>query len=839
MFERRLKILLVLLVLATLVLFGRSFTLQVVHGSDYALAERKLSVRPPELSATTRGRILDRTGRAVLAVDTACTDACVDYRAIPDQPDAKWVDQQATGRLRARYGADWRRQFPKTERDQKLADAVDGVRHDVEEMWRTLARLYRPADAAAAADAVADPVGALGEVRRSIVHEVETRRRVVWTASYRRGRERAAAGSSWSRWLGLSSAPVDPGTTDGSGAAAIGPDIDAFQIKIDDERQPHVVLHALDAEATAFLGKQLEHCPGLSLRPSTHRSYPLGDVFCHGIGRVATPTVDELRRTEGGDPRTRYELADAVGRDGVEAMCEPLLRGVRGRVDREAGSAPDDPAGVLNRQPFVPGRDATVTIDADLQRRVQQLLKHVVIRDVAAGTLVTPAEGVSMHAAAVVLDVRTNQVLALASNPTFDVNELDTRYAALAGDTLEGPLLNRAVVDAMNPGSTAKPMVGIGAITQGAIGPRDGIECTGYLILPAVPPTTTAPTTGPTTAPVAKPIRYAKAGRCWVASEYTPQQIYDHELLWPDTWPHPVASVAHHPINTPHVGKFGNPDGFLCYADAVERSCNVYFETVADRLGPGGMDRWLEAFGIGRVTGIGLRESPGLRPSQSHGRDADPRLANCYAGIGQGAVLATPLQIANEAATFARGGVWMRPRLLSDDTQAALDAAAPPSSTRPKDRDDLQLDPEGLREAKVGMVGVAAELKRQDGRPVWLTAAAKTGTAQVSPLVTTVTEADGRRVRRLLEPTVRGGPETSTPWYRSNSPADKTVTHNWVMGYAPADDPQVAFAVLIEYGGSSGGSAAGPVAGGILDACRDDGYLRDPAAATTRPATQP
>ena len=444
-----------------------------------------------------------------------------------------------------------------------------------------------------------------------------------------------------------------------------------------------------------------------------------------------------------------------------------------------------------------------------------------------------------MHAAAVVLDVRTNQVLALASNPTFDVNELDTRYAALAADTLEGPLLNRAVVDAVNPGSTAKPMVGIGAITQGAIGPHDGIECTGYLILPAVPPTAAAATTGPTTAPIAKPIRYAKAGRCWVASEYTPQEIYDHELLRPDIWPHPARSAAHHPIPMPLVPKFGLDPGFLCYADAVERSCNVYFETVADRLGPAGMDRWLEAFGIGRVTGIGLRESPGLRPSQAHGRDPDPRLANCYAGIGQGAVLATPLQIANEAATFARGGVWMRPRLLGDDTQAALDAAAPPSPSRPKDRVELNLDAEGLRQAKDGMAGVAAEIGLRAGRPAWVAAEAKTGTAQVSPLMTTVTEPDGRKVRRLLEPAVRGGPETATPWYRSNSAADKTVTHNWVMGYAPADNPQVAFAVLIEYGGSSGGQAAGPVAGGILDACVADGYLREPGAAATRPTTQP
>ena len=812
MFERRLKILLIVLTAVALVLFGRAFSLQVWRGADYAQVERQLATRPPELTAMIRGRIVDAKG-VELAVDTACTDACVDYRAIIDPPDPKWVEQVAAGRLRQRYGAglDYRKQFPAAVRKQMLADEKHAVESDIAAMWATLAMLYNPADAQAAADAAASPTAAMDAVRREIVRTVELRRRVSWTKAYDRSRDRSGGGGeSWLRWLTLSNSGgggINP-------PAESGPDIDAFQSTIEEQQQPHVVLHALDDKRYELLGRYLEKYPGLTLRPSMHRSYPLGEVACHLLGRVGNASADELHRTRDDDPRSRYEPVDDVGRDGVEALCEPLLRGLRGRVDRSAA----DPTKVVSSADFQPGTDVRLTVDAGLQARVQQLLKHVVIRD-GGGRLVTPPEGVSMHAAAVVLDVPTNRVLALASNPTFDANELESRYAALAADTLEASLRNRALVDAMNPGSTAKPMVGLGAITAGAIGPRDGIECTGFLVLPGAN---------------GRPIRYQQ-GRCWIVSE---------NATWLKT--HPVSSLAHHPFPTPHRGIFGNADGFLTYSDALERSCNVYFETVADRLGPAGLDHWLEAFGMGRPTGIGLYESPGQRPGQTAvSVSADPRFANCLTGIGQGTLFATPLQIANEAATLARDGVWMRPRLLSDETQAALDRARPPATTRPRDRDDLHLDADGLAQAKIGMTAVVEQAKpsiwKLAGVPQrpWLTAAAKTGTADVSRLLQVVTDEHGNKVRKLLDPVVRGGPETATPWYRSSAADGKTVTQNWYMGYAPADHPQVAFAVLIEYAGSSGGMAGGPVAAGVLDACVADGYLREPGVAATMPTTQP
>jgi penicillin-binding protein 2 len=205
--------------------------------------------------------------------------------------------------------------------------------------------------------------------------------------------------------------------------------------------------------------------------------------------------------------------------------------------------------------------------------------------------------------------------------------------------------------------------------------------------------------------------------------------------------------------------------------------------------------------------------------------------------MGQGFVWATPLQIANEAATIARGGVWMRPRLLTQESQDALDATHPRTSTIP-DRVDLHVDPEALKQLKIGMIKVV------DGKsanpkilhPSWLTFAAKTGTADTSPLLEKVKEDDGQTIKRKMQPVYRFGSETPTPWYRATTEEGEPehLVHSWYMGFAPAENPKIAFCVLIEYSGASGGAAAGPVAGKIIEACVKAGYLREGGAATTR-----
>ena len=100
----------------------------------------------------------------------------------------------------------------------------------------------------------------------------------------------------------------------------------------------------------------------------------------------------------------------------------------------------------------------------------------------------------------------------------------------------------------------------------------------------------------------------------------------------------------------PHQGHDGNQDGYLTYSDALERSCNVYFQTVADRLGTEALSAWFEKFGIGRKTGIGIEELRGRLPRNA--RHMSPLMAKWFAGI---VVITTTLTRTHSVPTIVRG----------------------------------------------------------------------------------------------------------------------------------------------------------------------------------------
>ncbi len=782
MYQRRLKIFLLFLLLFTIALMVRAAQMQVVDHSTWVAAAAEL-LKTAQITQTTRGRILDFTGKTVLAEDVPCTDACVDYRAIVNPPDPKWVSDIAAARLLKKFGSDIPADAKKTLTEQE----IQAVQADIESMWSALAAMAPPA-----ASSSGDPRAAIEQLRHDIVQQVQMERRWLWYRTFQINQTRDVNRPMWEKWL--------------SGESDDGPDMDEFDITVDDAQSPHVILHAVDDATATLLGKQLEKFPGLVLLPSTHRAYPMSNVACHVLGRMALASEQDTARAKslGWDDTRQYLANDLVGREGIEALCEPLLRRARGRIEKRVADG-----AVLEQKQFVSGQDVRITIDANLQAQVQEMLKRIRIWDAECKGPATPE--LSMHAAAVVIDVPSGEVRVLASNPDYDVNELESHYSELAGDRVDDPLRDRATCDAFVPGSTVKPIIGLGAITEGAIGPLQGIECTGYLELPVI---------GPDGRPTGRKIRQ-RVGRCWVASEFA-------QTLANIPPPFGPLLPVHHPIplNAPHRGHDGNPDGWLTFADALERSCNIYFETVADRLGPAGVAYWYDQFGFGRRTGIGIEEQRGLRPGQRPLRPITARMDNCFAGIGQGQVWATPLQIANEAATIARNGVWMRPRLLTAESQQTLDAICPRSADDPPDRVDLHLDPRGLEQAHIGMTevvndpaGTGTVIKRND-----MLVAGKTGSAQGAQLWTVVSGPDGRRQRQPRTP-ANLDPNSSTPWYRASGDKSDQIVHAWFMGYAPANNPQIAFCVLVEYAGAGGGPAAGPVVKQLLDACIAHGYL--------------
>ena len=737
MFERRLQILLAILAIFSLVVVGRAFVVQVVQHSEWSKASES-AMRDERFVGTTRGRLLDFKGRE-LAVDQPCIDAAVDYSAILFEPDRKWLRNTARVRLRARV--DGYIDIPLAGRKAMLDDEMLVVRRELEQMWQTLARVSGKG------------IEELDETRRQIIRQVEMQRRIVWYNKFERARRSKETGDdpAWYALLTGDAGPVD---------------IDKFEIAVAEQSQAHAILPNIDNATYIELSKNQPRMPGLRLLGSARRVYPYKTNACHVIGRMAGVTAQDLIDDPLRDDKlARYGVSEHVGREGLEKLFEQQLRGRRGVQTFDAsGQTLEDTAPTA-------GNDVRTTLDIGLQSQIEETFTHVLFNRETKETL-------HMNGAAVVIDIPTGEVRAMVSYPTYDLNRFDELYSTLQKDQFNRPFANRATTTALEPGSTVKPIIGLGAITDGIIGPHDTIECTGFLVIGGV--------------------KYSY-GRCWTMRQF---------------------KVGHHqtPSSAPH------PNGFLTFADALERSCNVWHEELGDKLGVEGVSKWLGVFGLGKPTGVGVPESAGLLPNDFDGPSQQRRATAWFASIGQGHISATPMQMAQVAATIARDGRSLQPTLLSAD------------HTRPLV--DLKLNLLAVREAKRGMINVVngPAGTGTSAKMPGLLVAGKTGSAQSAPLRIARRDELGRPVRdernRVVFDTVAlgqvGNPNPAVPWYRSidNEP-DKPQSHAWMIGFAPADNPQIAYAVLVEYGGG-GGTAAGSVVRQLLQACTDHGYLPKP-----------
>src|SRR5688572_24513563 len=378
MFERRLKIFLVLLFFITLVLVGRAMQLQV-FGRAYWRERAGEVMRRSQMVETIRGRILDHKGRPV-AVDKACVDACVDYRAIPWTPDEAWVKAVARRRVLDRRRDEWRAADAGARKDL-LEREGERVRADVRRMWQHLAEVS------------GKPTEEIDRIRMAILHKVQMRRRYVWWQRYQqaaRGHEQREPSTWYKRWL------IDEGDA---------PELDEFAVEVAEQTDAHVILRAITTQVHNELGKHLGDYPGLELRASTHRVYPYPGVASHILGNLSRVTREDLLKDPHvGDELRAYQPNDLIGRTGLEALCERLLRGQRGFIDRSIG----DDARVLKTRDPVAGLDVETTIDFELQRDVEALFEKVKL---SVGPPLEPfTSELPMPGAAVLIDVATNEV---------------------------------------------------------------------------------------------------------------------------------------------------------------------------------------------------------------------------------------------------------------------------------------------------------------------------------------------------------------------------------------------------------------------------------------------
>lgn len=350
----------------------------------------------------------------------------------------------------------------------------------------------------------------------------------------------------------------------------------------------YVLAEDIDAELISLLNDG--DYAGAKITPSSVREYET-TYAAHILGYLGDITAeDDYWNTlyyEG------YAMNDKIGRSGVEAAFEEYLRGTDGvRVvsTNEEGKITGE---YYSTEP-VPGNTVELTIDLDLQQATEDALAATI-------TQMNAEDGdESRGGAAVVLDVDTREVLAIASYPTYDLatfRQSASVYAALESDPSR-PFNNRATQGLYVPGSTIKPLTAVAALEEGAVSLTDRIRS-------------------------------------------------------PVTWYYP-----NDPTRS-HINCAGGNHGLINVTQAITRSCNYFFAEMGYRLGMDTYLEYLHAFGLGDSTGIEIGDAAGILPENPEGQDRAP-----WAAFGQGNQAYTPLQIANYIATLVSGGELLQPHLL-------------------------------------------------------------------------------------------------------------------------------------------------------------------------------
>ncbi|MBO6850580.1 MAG: penicillin-binding protein 2 [Marinobacter sp.] len=341
--------------------------------------------------------------------------------------------------------------------------------------------------------------------------------------------------------------------------------------------------------------------------------------------------------------------------------------------------------------------------------------------------------------AIVAVEPDTGGLLALASVPGFDANQFVTgisvdNYRALSED-LDKPLFNRALRGQYPPGSTLKPMLAVAALDSGATTRDRTIWDPGYFQLQSG----------------------GRRYRDWKRSGH----------------------------------------GWVDLTDAVAESCDIYFYEIAVEMGVDTMYEYLAQFGFGEDATLDVSGAlSGLLPSRDWKRAVrnEPWYPgdSVNMGIGQGFMLATPLQLATATSLIANRGRWVEPRLLKDIRgDRSAEEFLPPPDHDPlilKNPDDWEFVVDSMAEVMHGTKGTARGAAR--GAPYRM--AGKTGTAQVFSLA-------------------------EDEEYEEEEVRERLRDHALFVGFAPLDDPQIAVAIIVENGGSGSGTAA-PVGRALFDA---------------------
>ncbi len=476
--------------------------------------------------------------------------------------------------------------------------------------------------------------------------------------------------------------------------------------------EPIPLRYRLDEREIAVLAVNKYALKGIKVEAQLVRHYPMGPLFAHTIGYVGRINENELA---GFDEQTykRYSGTHSIGKIGIEKYYESELLGQVGYEYIETNAHGRRLRVIDEAQPQA-GSNLHLFVDSNIQKAGADALD-------------------GRRGAMVAIDVATGGVLAMVSTPSFDPNLFVTgisfdNYRAL-NESQDLPLFNRSIQGQYPPGSTLKPMLGLGGLEKQIVNFDTRIRDPGFY------------------------------------------QLENDERLYRE-W------------------KEGGHGHTVDLRQAIVESCDIYFYDLAFRMGVDQMHDFGLYFGLGKRSDLDITsERRGLWPSRAWKRNA--RGLAWYPGnslnmsIGQGDVLATPLQLAIMTATLASRGTRIRPRLVSHVGEKPTDLIEE-GSYQGFDQ-HWEFVHRAMYDVVHNFKGTAASL----GRDINYEIAGKTGTAQVVGI------AQGEK-------------------YDSESLIESYRDHTLFVGFAPADIPEIALAVIVENGERHAGTTF-PVVKAVFD----------------------
>jgi penicillin-binding protein 2 len=582
----------------------------------------------------------------------------------------------------------------------------------------------------------------------------------------------------------LISVPVTNGVLNDESATTFTPCDTDFGIKeivlIGDTNapfQPVKIKCNIDASLARVISEKKSDWPGVSIEVESVRQYPTGSLTSEIIGFLGPVTVEnQSYYVEKGFVPGR----DKVGFAGVEYSLDELLIGKNGLRVVEVDNAGKEIKDVEAPVESIPGYTVKLTIDTRLQQAAKTILQgEIDFWNTYLGSIE------SQNGVVIVMNPKNGEILAMVSEPTYENNRLERfipayYYYQLSEDPVH-PLLNHAVSAAHPPGSVYKMVAALGVLNEGILTPEQEISCPGTISILQ---------------------KY---------SENDPG------------------------IPREYVGYDRNGHGMCAFVKAVGLSDDIYFYKIGggyeDEVPNGGLGPWrlkeyAEALGYGRTTGIELPyEVPGLVPDPTWKRIY--RAENWSTGdsyittIGQGYVLATPLQVIQSFAILANDGVYMQPTLIKEVLDSngnvipeILDAEGNVIYQQgPKVVWDITKDP---------LIDVFDENNKPTGEKKvvepWVIEWAQRGMREV------VVSGTASRPNTLVFYDVPSAGKTGSAEYCDNVAQEKNKcqpeawpSHAWYVGYAPYDDPEIVVLAFV-YNGTEGASVAAPIVGKVMQA---------------------